>query len=344
MADANLFDVPAFFEETKNKEKMYRREDGECWREIGYPNFRKSAVPSAWRYASDQGRLLSGDLRILSSKPEKGYVATTLPILKIGTHGAMAHTSLHRIVAFTFLDPPPLDGQEYTVDHINRNKDDNRMLNLKWALAYEQLNNREINHYTLQIADGRTFCSVAAFAKEFHTSETMIRENLRQTAEGDVVVVGGVEVCVQRVQRKAMRDVSDHSLLHKYGGKKKGLKQRDVALGMFIGGKTVVETSQSMDLKVDTVFSYLATAARESTRPILAKLAERIGVSCPLVRQQLQADIVAFNASFKLHRDQSNPGEYDLGYQGIVLNRLPAMAEDWRVIRGVFQAIHHILP
>jgi hypothetical protein len=250
----------------------------------------------------------------------------------------MVHTSLHRIVAFTFLGPPPSDGQEYTVDHVNRNKEDNRVLNLRWATPHEQLDNREFYHYTLHAADGRTFSSIAAFSKEMNTSEKMVREKLRQTLEGDVVIFNGVQILVQTVQRAAMKDVSDRSFIQKYGGRKKTMKQRDVALGLFLEGNDVGETAEAMGLKVDTVVSYLATAARESTRPSIVKLAERLGVGCPFRRQQLQDDILEYNTSFC---DQAEP--YDVGYQRTIMHRLPDIAGDWRVIRGVFQAVYHML-
>jgi len=47
--------------------------------------------------------------------------------------------SIHRLVALAFLDP--VDGKD-TVDHINRNKLDNRACNLRWANASEQAINR----------------------------------------------------------------------------------------------------------------------------------------------------------------------------------------------------------
>jgi len=47
--------------------------------------------------------------------------------------------SIHRLVALAFLDP--VHGKD-TVDHINQNKLDNRLCNLRWANASEQAINR----------------------------------------------------------------------------------------------------------------------------------------------------------------------------------------------------------
>lgn len=57
-----------------------------------------------------------------------GYVRVT-----ICDENDKPHTkSLHRIVAFTFIGKPPEDMENPTVDHINFNKSDNSVKNLRW--------------------------------------------------------------------------------------------------------------------------------------------------------------------------------------------------------------------
>lgn len=46
---------------------------------------------------------------------------------------------VHRLVALAFLGSPP--SKKHSVDHINRKKDDNRAVNLRWATAKQQCNN-----------------------------------------------------------------------------------------------------------------------------------------------------------------------------------------------------------
>lgn len=50
--------------------------------------------------------------------------------------------TVHTIVVEAFLGPKPAGG-DYTVDHINRDKRDNRVENLRWAIRFEQAENRD---------------------------------------------------------------------------------------------------------------------------------------------------------------------------------------------------------
>ena len=47
---------------------------------------------------------------------------------------------VHRLVALAFLGSPP--STKHSVDHINRQRDDNRVVNLRWATARQQCHNR----------------------------------------------------------------------------------------------------------------------------------------------------------------------------------------------------------
>ena len=47
---------------------------------------------------------------------------------------------VHRLVALAFLGSPP--SAKHSVDHINRKKDDNRAVNLRWATSSQQCHNR----------------------------------------------------------------------------------------------------------------------------------------------------------------------------------------------------------
>jgi len=63
----------------------------------------------------------------------------------LNNNGYLSHMSegkkysVHRLVAETFLQNPL---QKAYVDHVNRNKMDNRLINLRWATAVENANNK----------------------------------------------------------------------------------------------------------------------------------------------------------------------------------------------------------
>tara|TARA_Y100001963_G_scaffold129195_1_gene184212 strand:- start:1523 stop:2080 length:558 start_codon:yes stop_codon:yes gene_type:complete len=56
--------------------------------------------------------------------------------------GTRSTYRVHTLVIEAFIGPKPT-GDDYTVDHINRDKKDNRVENLRWATRFEQAANRE---------------------------------------------------------------------------------------------------------------------------------------------------------------------------------------------------------
>lgn len=60
---------------------------------------------------------------------------------------------VHRLVADAFIPNPD---NKATVDHINRNKIDNRVENLRWATMLEQSINKEYNRVAINILDKST--------------------------------------------------------------------------------------------------------------------------------------------------------------------------------------------
>lgn len=67
---------------------------------------------------------------------KNGYAAVYLK----DKNGWVSAVPVHRIVAKAFL--PPIEGKTY-VDHINTNRADNRVCNLRWASPLDNANNEQ---------------------------------------------------------------------------------------------------------------------------------------------------------------------------------------------------------
>lgn len=87
----------------------------------------------------DQGTVLGKDGRIL--KPcinNRGY-----KMINVCIDGKGHIKTVHRLIAIAFNLPNPDNKSE--IDHINQNKLDNRLINLRWATRKEQIANRNYN-------------------------------------------------------------------------------------------------------------------------------------------------------------------------------------------------------
>jgi len=99
--------------------------DGEIWK--AHPIHTGVKVSDHGRIQLPTGVITNG------FKSRKGYMGVDIR----GTHCVVS-----RLVCETFLENPEC---KPTVDHINRIRDDNRLINLRWATYIEQNNNRKDN-------------------------------------------------------------------------------------------------------------------------------------------------------------------------------------------------------
>lgn len=100
------------------------------WREISFaPGY----------YVSSHGEVLSRKRRVpvllKGSLDRYGYVKIVLQI-----DGRANHFTMHRLVAMTFLEAPEGKSQ---VNHLNGEKTDNRVENLEWSTAKENISHAE---------------------------------------------------------------------------------------------------------------------------------------------------------------------------------------------------------
>jgi hypothetical protein len=98
------------------------------WREVpGYSGM----------WASSDGRIWSARKAGVKAQHVKGGYARVYIWLKSRDRSV----SVHRLIALAFHGAPPSD--RHSVDHINRDKLDNRAANLRWACPVVQARNRD---------------------------------------------------------------------------------------------------------------------------------------------------------------------------------------------------------
>mgnify|MGYP000615515881 CR=1 FL=1 len=119
----------------KPKKNLKRKSEqisrlNEVWKRI--PNFDNYEI-------SNQGRIRN----INSNEELTPFISNGYKRIKISNNdGVQKNFSIHRLVAFAFLDQPEFENM--TVDHIDRNPSNNHVSNLRWATKLEQNINRNI--------------------------------------------------------------------------------------------------------------------------------------------------------------------------------------------------------
>lgn len=317
----------------------YTTAEGETWRSIRFPGFRRSLCAKAWWFVSDWGRLLTADgSRVLAAKPGKGYCQTTLAVQKgEESYGGQVGTYLHRVVAYTFLGDPP--SSSFTVDHLNRVREDNRACNLRWVCPEEQLGNREGARYLVAVkGTGVVYDSINGLARATGLCAAQLSSELRQREAGEVVEVGATVLQVEAVSRKRLRTPA--SVGSGYGGGRKkaaGSSRKEAAFRAFVDGQSVAGICEEMGLARSTVLGYIGHGARGSPKAVLGELAERMGLGEQAERERLGEALGRIDPA-GLAREA-----YEVAYEGVVSSHLPELGEDWEVVRCVLRPLRGVL-
>jgi hypothetical protein len=133
-----------------------------------------------WRHVKDFPDYMVSNMgriaKVLNATDFKGY--RVLNLYKDNTKKAH-RKSVHRLVGEAFL-PEPGEAQT-TIDHIDRNRDNNLVSNLRWASPLEQMTNKNLrSKYSLIKREKNLFRvyiirnKVAVFDKRFKTIEEAV--------------------------------------------------------------------------------------------------------------------------------------------------------------------------
>ena len=309
----------------------------EEWRSIDVPGYRCSIHPKAWRWVSSLGRLLSNDLTVKEAEPRCGRQLTSVATHHEGCLGSFQTINLHRIVAYTFLGPPPTP--HHTVDHVNRDPSDNRVANLRWATPTEQMLNRTFRKHVFHLPDqGIVLTGIQNLAEATGVGVATARSRVHTLRGGDVVVMGDTTVVVVHHEETPARLwVDEVSSCGPTTSKAHGDRCHMKVFETFVSGGRVEEMADALHIKRRSLISYLHRACRESPRESLARMASRLYLSDASTLQTVWDTIVQTRKEMADHKavvENVEPQEYDDAFRSAILGVLPECGEEWDVVRA----------
>jgi hypothetical protein len=149
--------------------EKFNIQEGEVWKEIpNHPKYKASTYGRIW---SDKTNRC-----IKFAKRKDGYLRAYID---------KKSYYVQQLIALTFYGPPPEELEVPVVDHINENKDDNRLENLEWVEFDENIRrahksgknstSRKCIQYDLDGNFVKKYSSMADAAREIGVSHTSIR-------------------------------------------------------------------------------------------------------------------------------------------------------------------------
>lgn len=104
--------------------------------------------------------------------------------VNLSKDGKQTTKYIHRLVAETFI---PNEKQLPQVDHINRNKEDNRVENLRWVSVSDNLRNTKTNRKVKNNDTGEIFNSIAEAAETVQSKNFVsARSNIGKCCQGKI--------------------------------------------------------------------------------------------------------------------------------------------------------------
>lgn len=136
----------------------------EEWRQIdGFQDYQVSNLGNVKSFKQDKNG------KLLSLKPNAtGYV-----VVKLYNNGQDYNKMVHRLVLETFC---PTTDKDKEVDHINRNRNDNRLENLRWVSPSENCKNKNNNKKIIRFPDKKIFNNLIDAATGSNCNYSHVRD------------------------------------------------------------------------------------------------------------------------------------------------------------------------
>jgi hypothetical protein len=252
------------FEELKKSEYATTK-SGEQWKEIEYPDLLTNTnintntntyYQNYNKYVSDQGKIMTCDGIIKEFVDGSMYPNNYIPIyLKMDiTKVSGSAILLHRIVCFNF-NGPPKDWLTYTVDHLDRNRMNNRASNLAWKNIQEQLNNRRHRKYLVTDKSGKIYKSLAEYSRISNIKHYTLRHT--HSAENYEI----------HVEEKEMKNAVISKIDYVRKPSMPSEQQYSCYLMFTQQNKTIEDIATEKNIKITTAISYIANQYRNQDRP-----------------------------------------------------------------------------
>ena len=157
--------------------------ESEVWKDVvGYEGkYMVSSIGRVYsltrrRFNTKEGKIYKG--RLLKLKTDKaGYKTVAL----LNGYGKIKLTKVHRIVAMAFI-PNPMNKE--TVDHIDGERQNNSVKNLRWATMKENINNPNTVCKKNGLAKGgKNAMAKKVYSKSLDTGEIKVYECMQDAAD-----------------------------------------------------------------------------------------------------------------------------------------------------------------
>ena len=176
----------------------------EEWKDIeDYPNYQVSTfgnIKSKEIYTKQRnGMSLRKERLLIPQKDHKGYL-----YVRLYNENGWKYFKVHILVAKTFI---PNFFNKPTVDHIDRNKENNNVDNLRWASYKEQQNNKDKTKIieNMKILGKKPHKTRAEKVKQYDLENNFIKEwsSSREASETLNISETAISNCVNGASKKA---------------------------------------------------------------------------------------------------------------------------------------------